>query len=245
MRVSNGEIVAYEGTMEDITERKRVELERQVTFEIFIHAVNVTDNLDDLSYLVHQALKKVLYAENCFVALYEPSSGIPHFPFFIDQFDEAPPPQQVGRSCTAYVYRTGRAMLILQQIFDHWPSKAKWNWSARRRRRGSGRPCALRRLPSAFWWFSIGENEAAYTERDLEFLVSVGGQIALAIERKRGRKNSRKAKRGYAFLWSSCPPCSGPRLGKTFASRRLWARAPRLGPEAQSNRRWRIVDGIF
>ena len=35
--ISDGEIVAYEGTMEDITERKRSELERQVTFEI-IHA---------------------------------------------------------------------------------------------------------------------------------------------------------------------------------------------------------------
>ena len=42
VRVSNGEVVAYEGTMEDITERKRSELERQVTFEI-IHAVNVTE----------------------------------------------------------------------------------------------------------------------------------------------------------------------------------------------------------
>ena len=67
--------------------------------------MNVTDNLDDLLYLVYQALRKVLYAENCFVALYEPSSGMFHFPFFIDQFDEAPPPQQVARSCTAYVYR--------------------------------------------------------------------------------------------------------------------------------------------
>ncbi len=37
VRGSIGEVVAYEGTMEDITERKRAELERQVTFEI-IHA---------------------------------------------------------------------------------------------------------------------------------------------------------------------------------------------------------------
>ena len=59
--------------------------------------MNVTDNLDDLLYLIHQSLKKVLYAENCFVALYEPASGMFHFPFFVDQFDEAPPPQQVGQ----------------------------------------------------------------------------------------------------------------------------------------------------
>ena len=47
VRNPDGEILSYEGTIEDITARKRAELERQVTFEI-IHAVNVTDNLDDL-----------------------------------------------------------------------------------------------------------------------------------------------------------------------------------------------------
>src|SRR5260370_7584404 len=101
-------------------ERKRAEIGRQVSLEI-IHAVNVTDNLDDLLYLVHQALKKVLYAENCFVALYEPSSGMFHFPFFVDQFDEAPPPQQGARSCTAYLYPTLRPLLIPHHIFHHPP----------------------------------------------------------------------------------------------------------------------------
>ncbi len=204
VRVSNGEIVAYEGTMEDITERKRAELERQVTFEI-IHAVNVTDNLDDLLYLVHQALKKVLYAENCFVALYEPSSGMFHFPFFIDQFDEAPPPQQVGRSCTAYVYRTGRAMLIPQQIFDQLAEQGEVELVGTASPAWLGAPL---RTPAA----TIGvlvvqhyENEAAYTERDLEFLVSVGGQIALAIERKRAEEKIRESEARLRVLVEQLP----------------------------------------
>jgi PAS domain S-box-containing protein len=204
VRVSNGEIVAYEGTMEDITERKRAELERQVTFEI-IHAVNVTDNLDDLLYLVHQALKKVLYAENCFVALYEPSSGMFHFPFFIDQFDEAPPPQQVGRSCTAYVYRTGRAMLIPQQMFDQLAEQGEVELVGTPSPAWLGAPL---RTPAA----TIGvlvvqhyENEAAYTERDLEFLVSVGGQIALAIERKRAEEKIRESEARLRVLVEQLP----------------------------------------
>ncbi len=52
-------IVSYEGTVEDISERKRSELERQVTTEI-IHSVNITDNLDDLLKMIHGALRKVL-----------------------------------------------------------------------------------------------------------------------------------------------------------------------------------------
>ncbi|MGA8023069.1 MAG: PAS domain S-box protein, partial [Candidatus Acidiferrales bacterium] len=204
VRVSNGEVVAYEGTMEDITERKRSELERQVTFEI-IHAVNVTDNLDDLLYLVYQALRKVLYAENCFVALYEPASGMFHFPFFIDQFDEAPPPQQVGRSCTAYVYRTGRAMLIPQQVFDELAEQGEVELVGTPSPSWLGAPL---RTPAA----TIGvlvvqhyENEAAYTERDLEFLVSVGGQIALAIERKRAEEKIRESEARLRVLVEQLP----------------------------------------
>lgn len=204
VRISNGEIVAYEGSMEDITERKRSELERQVTFEI-IHAVNVTDNLDDLLYLVYQALRKVLYAENCFVALYEPASGMFHFPFFIDQFDEAPPPQQVGRSCTAYVYRTGRAMLIPQQVFDELAEQGEVELVGTPSPSWLGAPL---RTPAA----TIGvlvvqhyENETAYTERDLEFLVSVGGQIALAIERKRAEEKIRESEARLRVLVEQLP----------------------------------------
>src|SRR6202161_1098864 len=182
IRDADGKVTAYEGTMEDITERKRSELERQITFEI-IHGVNVTDNLDELLYLIHQSLNKVLYAENCFVALYESASGMFHFPFFVDQFDEAPPPQQVGRSCTAYVYRTGRAMLIPQQVFDRLAADGEVELVGTPSPSWLGVPL---RTPAA----TIGvlvvqhyENEFAYTERDLEFLASVGGQIALAIDR--------------------------------------------------------------
>jgi two-component system cell cycle sensor histidine kinase/response regulator CckA len=204
IRDADGRVTAYEGTMEDITERKRSELERQITFEI-IHGVNVTDNLDELLYLIHQSLNKVLYAENCFVALYESASGMFHFPFFVDQFDEAPPPQQVGRSCTAYVYRTGRAMLIPQQVFDRLAADGEVELVGTPSPSWLGVPL---RTPAA----TIGvlvvqhyENEAAYTERDLEFLASVGGQIALAIDRKRAEEKIRESEARLRVLVEQLP----------------------------------------
>ena len=204
IRDAAGKVTAYEGTMEDITERKRSELERQITFEI-IHGVNVTDNLDELLYLIHQSLNKVLYAENCFVALYESASGMFHFPFFVDQFDEAPPPQQVGRSCTAYVYRTGRAMLIPQQVFDRLAADGEVELVGTPSPSWLGVPL---RTPAA----TIGvlvvqhyENEFAYTERDLEFLASVGGQIALAIDRKRAEEKIRESEARLRVLVEQLP----------------------------------------
>jgi two-component system cell cycle sensor histidine kinase/response regulator CckA len=204
VRNPDGEILSYEGTIEDITARKRAELERQVTFEI-IHAVNVTDNLDDLLGLIHLALKKVLYAENCFIALYESATGMFHFPFFVDQFDEAPPPQRVGKSCTAHVYRTGQAMLIPQRTFDLLAAEGKVELVGTPSPSWLGVPL---RTPAA----TIGvlvvqhyKDENAYTERDQEFLGSVGGQIALAIERKRSEERVRESEARLRVLVEQLP----------------------------------------
>jgi two-component system, cell cycle sensor histidine kinase and response regulator CckA len=204
IRGRHGEIIGYEGTIQDISERKRSELERQVTTDI-IHSVNVTDNLDDLLQMIHNALKKVLYAENCYVALYEPSTEMFHFPFFVDQFDSAPPPQKVGRSCTAYVYRTGKAMLISQKTFDELVEQGEVELVGTPSPSWLGVPL---RTPAA----TIGvlgvqhyRDENAYTERDLEFLASVGGQIALAIDRKRAEAKLRESEARLRVLVEQLP----------------------------------------
>jgi len=204
IRSRHGKIIGYEGTIQDISERKRSELERQVTTEI-IHSVNVTDNLDDLLEMIHNALKKVLYAENCYVALYEPSTGRFHFPFHIDQYDTAPPPQKVDRSCTAYVYRTGKATLISQRKFDDLVAQGEVELVGTPSPSWLGVPL---RTPAA----TIGvlgvqhyHDENAYTERDLEFLASVGGQIALAIERKRAEAKIRESEARFRVLVEQLP----------------------------------------
>ena len=199
-----GRICYYEGTIEDVTSRKRAEAERQVSFEI-IHAANVTDNLDELLRRIHESLKRVLYAENCFVALHDPVSGMFHFPFFVDQYDSAPPPQKTGRSCTTYVFRKGEAMLIPQSVFDALVEQGEVELVGTPSPSWLGVPL---RTPSA----TIGvlvvqhyEDERAYTHRDLEFLASVGGQIALAIERKRADTALRESEARLRVLIEQLP----------------------------------------
>src|SRR5713226_3423886 len=211
LEVSFGESVvegqhSFTGIVRDISQRKRAEAERQVIFEI-IHALNFTANLDELLHLIHQALKKVLYAENCFVALYDHGTGMFHFPFFVDQFDEAPPPQKVGRSCTAYVFRTGQPMLIPQKLFDQLAVRGEVELVGTPSPTWLGVPL---RTPSE----TIGvlvvqhyEDDRAYGERDLEFLTSVGGQIALAIERKRAEEALRASENRLRAIIDTEPEC--------------------------------------
>jgi two-component system, cell cycle sensor histidine kinase and response regulator CckA len=188
----------------DVTELHRLEAERQVISEI-VHALNQTAKLDQLLKRIHEALKRVLSAENCFVALHDPQRDVFEFPFFADEYDDAPAPQKVGMSCTAYVFRTGKAELIPQPAFDRLASTGEVELV------GSPSPSWLGvplKTPTA----TIGvlvvqhyQNENAYDQRDLEFLDSVGGHIALAIERRRAEEELRKSESVLSLLFEHNP----------------------------------------
>jgi hypothetical protein len=189
---------------QDVTALQRMEAERQVISDV-VHALNQTSNLDQLLTGIHEALKRIVSAQNCFVALHDPEHDTFEFPFFADEYDTAPPPQRVGRSCTAYVFRTGRAMLIPQSDFDRLAALGEVELV------GSPSPAWLGvplKTPTA----TIGvlvvqhyQNENAYDIRDLEFLDSVGGHIALAIERRRAEEELRKNESILRLLFERNP----------------------------------------
>jgi two-component system cell cycle sensor histidine kinase/response regulator CckA len=207
VRDASGKIISHDGTAEDVTERKRSELIRQVTTEI-IHAVSVTENLDALLRLIHASLGKVLDASNCFVALRDAATGKFYFPFFVDRYDAAPAPdemQDMDRSCTSYVFRTEEAALISQTRFDQLASKGEVQLV--------GTPCPSwlgvpLRTPAETIGVLVVQNyerDNVYTQRDLEFLSSVGGQIALAIERKRSEERARESEARLRVLIEQLP----------------------------------------
>jgi two-component system cell cycle sensor histidine kinase/response regulator CckA len=188
----------------DISERKRARDEREAIFEI-IHAVNVTSSLDELLPLIHNALKKVVSAENCFVALHNHATGLFHFPFFVDRYDSAPPPQRVGRSCTAYVFRTGRPMLIPQSEFDRLVEHGEVELVGTPSPAWLGVPLRTPRETIGVLVLQHYEDARAYAPRDLDFLASVGGQIALAIERKQADDSLRKQQQEQEVILHSAP----------------------------------------
>ena len=108
---------ANAGLTLEIVERTRIEAEQEVLFEI-TQGVSATANLDELLQIIHGSLGKILKAENCFVALHDKTSGLFTMQFFVDQYDEAPPPQKLEKSRTAYVFRTGRPILMTNEVFD-------------------------------------------------------------------------------------------------------------------------------
>src|SRR6266852_40575 len=204
VRDHNGAILFYEGTVQDFTDRKRAELERQVMYEI-IHGVNVTAHLDELLRLIHRSLSKVLYAENCFVAMHDPRTGLLHFPFFVDRFDSVPAPLRLGKSCTAYVFRSGRPMIITQRTFDELAEQGEVELVGTPSPTWLGVPLQTPSRTMGVLVVQHYEDGDAYNDRDLEFLASVGGQIALAIERKQAEDTLRKQQEEQQIIFHSAP----------------------------------------
>ena len=161
-----------------------------------VQGVITTSNLDELLTLAHRSIGQVLYAENCFVGLHDATTGLVHFEFWLDKCDSAPPPQPIneGFSRTCYVLRTGQPLLLTREL------KAQLFGPSDVANSGSDSPSWLG-VPLRTPTRTIGvlavqhyEKENAYSARDLEFLSSVGDQIALAIERKQAEVELRLAK---------------------------------------------------
>ncbi|MBC7931565.1 MAG: PAS domain S-box protein [Rubrivivax sp.] len=174
----------FTGVIRDITERKRTEAERQVISEI-IQGVSTTRNLDELLGLMHGAISRVLHAENCYVALHNKETALLEMEFFVDKYDEACPPQKLGKSRTSHVFRTGQPLLMTEEVFRRMAESGEVEQIGTAPASWLGVPL---RTPSDVIGVLVVqsyEDENAYSARDLEFLSSVGGQVALAIERKR------------------------------------------------------------
>ncbi|MCA0389657.1 MAG: GAF domain-containing protein [Bacteroidetes bacterium] len=181
--------------------RQRSWLESQVLYDI-MKGVTTTDNLNDLLTLIHDSLSRIIYAENCFVALHDENTGLFSFPYFVDKYDPKPEPLNMSRSCTAFVYRTGEPLLLTEQEFDDLCKKNEVELVGSRSPSWLGVPL---RSPSR----TIGvlvvqhyEEEGVFSKEDVQFLDFVASQIAIAIQRKRDEDELRESEEMFRALFN-------------------------------------------
>jgi two-component system sensor histidine kinase/response regulator len=189
----DGKPSGVQGMARDVTERRRAEAERQIISEI-VQGIVTTSNLVELLDLAHRAIRKLLYAENCFVTLYNSTTNLMHFEFWADKFDAVPESRPLGANFSSYVLRAGQPVLLTEAAQKRMYEEGEVEECGTKSLSWLGVPL---RTPSG----TIGvmvvqhyEEAEVYTERDLEFLSAVGDQIALAIERKRAERELEKAR---------------------------------------------------
>ena len=196
-RDQNGRALRMVGTNVDISERKRTEAKRMVISE--------TSSLDELFQLIHRELKKVIYAENCFIAFYDRQSNLFSFPFFVDKYDMPPPPHKAERSCMAYVLRSDRPQLIPDELAESLAAQGEIEIVGTNSPSWLGVPL---KSPSEMIGALVVqhyEKKDAYTQRDVEFLSSVASQIAIAIERKRREEALKLSEANHRSMMAAAP----------------------------------------
>ncbi|HEV8367174.1 MAG TPA: DAHL domain-containing protein [Pyrinomonadaceae bacterium] len=186
--------------LKDTNSKLQLELtERQIISEIVSGAIT-TSNLDELLKLTHKSIGKLLYAENCFVALLDPVTEFLHFEFWVDKFDPCPTPRRVGKGFSSYILRTGQPISVDRELTDEFVRRGEVEQSGTTSASWLGVPL---RTPSRIIGVMVVqhyEDEHAYSRHDLEFLSAVGDQVALAIESKRMEERLRESEERYRSI---------------------------------------------
>ncbi len=107
------EIVNYVVIKEDITERKRLEETQKLLLEISQMA---TKHITLTSFLaeVHQKLKKIVRADNFYVALYNETTHTFSFPYHVDKYDQGKlnEPYDFRNSYNDHVLKTNQSLIV-------------------------------------------------------------------------------------------------------------------------------------
>lgn len=110
IKAADGSIMGLVANHSDISSRKDAEKLQSALFRISELTSNTTD-LKELCAGIHRIVGELMYADNFFIALYDPACAVVSFPYFVDQHDPHPAPRPLGKGLTDYVIRTGKPLL--------------------------------------------------------------------------------------------------------------------------------------
>ncbi len=200
---TEGNTTRLTGIHEDIHEKKKEELVKQVLFDIS-NAVSSTHSLDELYVLIRESLGRVVDTTNCFLALYNEDSDTLTLPFMEDEkdsFTEFP----AQKTLTSYVIRTGEAQLV--------DNEREKELTGQDEIEPVGAPCVswlgvpLRHEGKTIGVFAVQSysEEVVYTDSDAELLEFASDQIALAIDRRRHQDRLRINQERQRRVFESSP----------------------------------------
>lgn len=188
------------GTVQDVTQRKQAEIERQALLEIMQGLANTKD-LQEFLKLIHHSIAKVIHAENFFVVLYQPNSGSFEEIYSVDRYDPPQPPAKLEKSVTSYVFRSGEPLLLTQAQFDELAARNEVKLVGTNSASWLGVPLKTSDRTIGVMAVQDYENPNRYSERDKDFMASIATQVAMAIEHKEAGIALRESEEHYRAIF--------------------------------------------
>ncbi|MGD0878092.1 MAG: diguanylate cyclase [Anaerolineales bacterium] len=173
-----------DGSILDITERKQFELVQNAIYRIS-QATLTSEGMDELYRSIHSILGELIPAENFFIGLYDPVNGLINFPYYIDQYDEAPSPIPHTQGLSGYLLRKGRPLLVTREIYNRLVGEGEVEPVGTAFVDWMGAPLKTAGRTIGVMAVQNYKKGIRFEQKDLNLLEFVSTQVAQAIERKR------------------------------------------------------------
>lgn len=121
--------------------------------------------------------------KNCFLAIYDQQTRCFDFPLFQDQIREMPPRLSVDEGSAGYVFRTGRPALLTGATLHRLAARGEAEPMVGPARCWIGAPVKAEEQILGVLVVQDYENENAFSELDLEYLISAGKHVGRALDR--------------------------------------------------------------
>ncbi len=178
--ISHGSIGLYR----DITESKRAEQVQQAIYRIS-QALVTTASLDELFHSIHHILAELMPVENFYIALYDSTNDLLSFPYYVDLYDQPPPPAKPERGLTEYVIRTGKPLWAPEAVFQQLIQQGEVEVIGSDSIDWIGVPLKLEERVTGVMVAQSYREGVLYNQEDLDLMEFVSTQVAVSIERKK------------------------------------------------------------
>jgi PAS domain S-box-containing protein len=191
--------------IEDITTRERAASVQTALYGIS-EATQSTHNVDELIRSIHAIIGELMPARNFYIALYDASVAVFHFPYHTDESDTGEWPSiPPGKSLTGYVMRTGKPLLVTRAGFEEMIQAREVELVGASSAAWLGVPLITQQGTIGVMAVQTYHEQERLTESDKDVLVFVSTHVALAIERKQAEEALRASEDKFSTAFHTSP----------------------------------------
>ncbi len=185
--------------------RKRFEEINRSLFKIS-DAINMTSSLDELFRTIHLALSPIIDTTNFFIALYDKTNDSITFPYRVDSVDDSYPPFiEVSKtaSLAAEVIRTGRPVFVTKtERLTQLSKSSLIRPGCTPSEIWLGVPLKTRDEIIGVMAVQSYHDPLCYDQTDMDVMVSVADQVAVAVKRKKDEELLRNSEERLRILFN-------------------------------------------
>lgn len=203
--IINGNLLkGYWGTQIDITEKQRYE--KNITAALKIsETVHKSGDFSEMYSLIHNIISTLMPAKNLYIAVYNETTDMIEFPYFVDEKDKTAESRKPGSGITEYVLKTGKSLLATPNVIQELRKKGESLSYGAESIDWLGVP--LKTNSKTFGIIAVQSytEGVRYNESDVEILEFVAEQVSMAYERKSSEESLLKSETKNRAILSAIP----------------------------------------